>query len=117
MSARALYVLAVPDAPELPQKIKDIADPFVRLRVAPPRIEWMRRYLGWVGDTARRIATFEEAKRSSDFEDQVIAWVRRFRRRPADVAVLGDVARDLDLTHRTELPPRNVAVLTVIPVS
>jgi hypothetical protein len=69
---RALYVLAAPDADTLPRKLRDVADPLLRLKSAPPRIEWMRRYLGWIGDTARRIATYEESKRFSDFEDQVI---------------------------------------------
>jgi hypothetical protein len=71
---RALYVVAVPDADGLPGKIKDIADPFVRMRVVPPRVEWMRRYLGWVGDTARRVTTLEESKRFSDFEDELIVF-------------------------------------------
>jgi hypothetical protein len=75
---RALYVVAAPEADELPAKIKDIADPLLRMRVVPPRVEWMRRYLGWLGDDARRLATFEESERFSSFEDEVIAFERAF---------------------------------------
>ncbi|HWO14479.1 MAG TPA: hypothetical protein VNN80_33470 [Polyangiaceae bacterium] len=75
---RALYVVAAPDADTLPGKIKDIADPFVRMRVVPPRVEWMRRYLAWLGDTARRVTTFEESKRFSNFEDELLAFERAY---------------------------------------
>jgi hypothetical protein len=75
---RALYVVAAPEADELPSKIKDIPDPLLRMRVVPPRVEWMRRYLSWVGDSARRLATFEESERFSAFEDEVISFERAY---------------------------------------
>jgi len=86
---RARYFVAVPEATELPPALAsepEVArgavakkpDPFLRVRTAPLRIAWAKRYATLVGPKASEVLAIEEAARFAMFERRVIDFERAY---------------------------------------
>lgn len=80
--SHALYFTEVPDAAELPPALA--AEPastlpeLVRVKIAPIRIAWARRYAALVGPKAAELLAIEEARRFEAFERRAIDFERAY---------------------------------------
>ncbi len=79
--ARALYFTVVPEATGLPPAF--VAEPsklpeLVRVKTAPIRVAWARRYAALVGPNAAELLAIEEARRFKDFERRAIDFERAY---------------------------------------
>lgn len=72
MLTRALIVTAQPDTRELGRRLAELPEAAHRVRAAPVRVEWMRRYLSGLGDNASRLVSFEEARRFLEHEARLV---------------------------------------------
>jgi hypothetical protein len=69
MLSRALYYEAAPDAAEqVAPLIGQVADDKVRVRIAPLRVAWERRYTASFGGASVQLLRFEEAERFRQLE-------------------------------------------------
>jgi hypothetical protein len=69
MLSRALYFEAVPDASgEVAPLIAEVTDDLVRVRIAPLRVAWERRYTASFGGASVQLLRFEEAERFRQLE-------------------------------------------------
>ncbi len=84
---RARYFVAVPDAVELPPALglepangptTKKPDPFLRIRMAPLRIAWAKRYATLIGPIASEVLAIEEADRFAKFERRAIDFERAY---------------------------------------
>jgi hypothetical protein len=71
----ALWFIERPETDELPPPLASIgskpADVDLKVRLAPPRIAWARRYAAVIGSKALDVLEFEEAKRFERFEAEL----------------------------------------------
>ena len=84
--SHALYFIVVPEAAELPPPLS--AEPgaaqgsklpeLVRVKIAPIRIAWARRYAALVGPKASELLAIEEARRFEGFERRAAAFERAY---------------------------------------
>lgn len=76
--SHALYFLATPDAATLPGAFLDdrarLDGPVVRVKAAPIRVAWARRYAELLGPNAQDVLAFEETQRFAAFEADTRAF-------------------------------------------
>jgi hypothetical protein len=77
--SHALYFQLRPETAELPGAFLGpaaaaIADPRLRLQIAPIRVAWARRYAEMLGPNARELVAFEESRRFGELEETTRAY-------------------------------------------
>jgi hypothetical protein len=76
--SRAAWFVAEPSTDDVAPLLADVANLAVRVKVAPPRVRWERRYGDLIASELHSLAELQEADRFSAFERDTQAFERAY---------------------------------------